>query len=196
MVDGIDQCVDTTTVEKELAAKADGKMTLYTTGPNAGCAILSESMWNPIFVTAAYNSSNILSEPLVNLIWAVDDDLLDVQASRVGASFVVDDLAKVSILDGQSCTRKYQGTTRLGDELFEITTTVKNATISIFDGQIPEGSKAFRTSIDFNRPVLTQSPLWTFEHKVAEIFFCAKLELVSQGGGEYCRLAFASSSHL
>ena len=193
VVDGIDQCINTTTVEKELAAKADGKMTLYTTGPNAGCAILNASVWDSIFLDVVTNSSNILADPGLEAVFAVDSTMVSAQSSRIGAGFGAASIARFSVLD-PSCTRKYDDVTQTGDELFTITMYLNDLSQSSFTGQIPESTVPLSAYIDFNPTLITQSPLWELEYpfSIGTVACCIRLELLSKDGGEILIAIFSS----
>ena len=193
VVDGIDQCINTTTVEKELAAKADGKMTLYTTGPNAGCAILNSSVWDSIFLDVVTNSSNILADPGLEAVFAVDSTMVSAQSSRIGAGFGAASIARFSVLD-PSCTRKYDDVTQTGDELFTITMYLNDLSQSSFTGQIPESTVPLSAYIDFNPTLITQSPLWELEYpfSIGTVACCIRLELLSKDGGEILIAIFSS----
>lgn len=185
VVDGIDQCPGTTSVEMELAAMADGKMTLSTSGTDAGCAILDPSVWDSIFLDVVTNSSNILSNPGLEAVFAVDSALVSAQSSRVGDDFGVASLARFSVLD-PSCTRKYDDVTQTGDELFSITMRLDDLSESSFAGEIPEDTVALSGYIDFNKDLITQSPLWELEYpfSIGTVACCIRLELLSEAGGK------------
>ena len=189
VVDGIDQCPDTTTVEKELAAVADGKMTLYTTGPNSGCAILNAEAWDSIFLDVVTSSSSITTAPGLEAVFAVDSTMVSAQASIIGPGFDAKSIARISILD-DTCTRKYDDTTQDGDELFTITMYLNDLSNSSFTGQIPETTVPLFADIDFNPALITQSPLWELEYPfhIGTVACCIRLELISEDGGELVQL--------
>jgi len=184
VVDGLDQCPDTTQVEKELAALADGKMTLDTTGPDAGCAILNETVWDSIFLDVLTNSDGIVSDPGLEAVFAVNPAMTSVQEARVvadGGSFGAESIARFTVLDPK-CIRKYNDVTQSGDTLFTITPYLNDN--DRYSGQVPEGTVLLSADIDFNAALLTQSPLWELEYpfSIGTVSCCIRLELISDDG--------------
>ena len=162
-------------------------MTLYTTGDNAGCAILNETVWTSTYLYTAYNSSNFLSEPFAEAVFAVDKELEMIQKSRI-ANFSVDKFAEPTVFDS-TCTSQYDDILPSGDAFFDITMTLKDSlNNSLFSGQIPEGGIALGVNIDFDPSLLFQSPMMvSSDPSIVEISFCIRLRMLSEDGGESWR---------
>jgi len=170
--DGIDVCPYTTEAEVALANSDPSKMTI----DMKGCAVMSESMWEPTFVdvtTVEANGAN----PGIELLFTVDANLPLILESR--QYNVATEMVEVRIMD-KSCTNTFDDQTLDLDQLLPLTVTV-NDTNPAFTGQIPLGSIPITVDVDLNPDNTVGSPIWKMEppYDVGNIDFCLSFAILS-----------------
>ena len=171
--DGIDMCPHTTQAEVALANSDPSKMTI----DMKGCAIMSESMWDPIFVDVTTVDANG-ADPGIELMFAVDATLPLILESR--QYNVANEMVEVRIKDG-SCVNTFDDQTLdVAEKILPLTVTVNN-TNPAFTGQIPLGSLPITVDVDLNPDNTVGSPIWKMEppYEQGNIDFCLSFAILS-----------------
>lgn len=172
VVNGIDACPYTAQTEVDLAGTDPSKMTI----DMKGCAILTATMWEPIFVDATTVEANG-ANPGIELLFTVDADLPQVLASR--QYDIATEMIQVRIMD-ENCQNTFDDQTINVDKLLPLTVTVNDETPA-FTGQIPYGSLPITVDIDLNPDGVVGSPIWSSSppFDVGNIAFCLSFALLS-----------------
>lgn len=200
VVDGVDQCPDTTQAEIDLYrdAATRKKVSIADVGETAGCVILDPQVWEAIFLDMVVGQtptdiSSTTPNPDIQLSFAIDGVLPSIQAARLNVN--VDnldsgDVTRVRILD-RTCSKSFDDTTVQGDELIQTTITLyesgsTRAANSLFTGQLPPGTVELTVDVGFDPDTIMGSPLWSLPYpfSTGRIEFCCRLELMSKDGGE------------
>ena len=152
--DGADLCPGTTALELEMAQDANNNVLL----DDKGCVILPPEMWEPTYVEDSAAVSTVDGDPHLDLVFAIDKDLYDINTLR-GFSKLVD----VEIMDAV-CVDALEG-------LIPVT---------IEDDDEATGPIPFTVGLDFDTDNLVGTETWIDEpNGVASLSFCLKFSVLS-----------------